>query len=104
MKERLRLRATMTVEVEYEVDITDTDDPQKVVDTERTIFDQAPANLLYRNGAKHRVNVENITDATTDQLIGKIPIAPWSPEYTHIGTQTGRITRTIEIPPGAKDA
>lgn len=107
----MRLRATMTVEVEYEVDISfSTNDPQKVIEMEQKGFDQDPANLLNYDGAQHWVNVEDITSATTDQWIDEVPIAPWSPDFNVAGTQTGHITRTIEIlpnsnpEPGEKDA
>jgi len=94
----MKLRATMTVEVEYEVNMANTDDPQKIVDMEQEGFDQDPVNLLNYDGAKHWVDVEDITNAVIDQLIDEVPIPPWSPDFNVAGTQTGRVTRTIETP------
>lgn len=112
MSEKLRLRATMTVEVEYKVLVHGTDNWQKVIEMEQKGFNQDPANLLNYDGAQHWVNVKDITNATTDQMIDEVPIAPWSPDFNVAETQTDRITRAIEIPldsnkqsePGAKNA
>jgi len=97
----MRLRATMTVEVEYEVDMGDygTDNPQKIVEMEQMSFDKDPADLLGRDEAQHWVDVQDITNATTDQLIDEILTGPWSLDFNVAETQTGRITRTIEISP-----
>lgn len=97
MGEKLRLRATMTVEVEYEVDMDDygTDDPWKIVQMDQMDFDQDPADLLGRDEAQHRVDVEDITMQTTDQQQPSGPQAAKAhrrhPEFNIKGTRTSRI-------------
>lgn len=73
----------MTVEVEYEVNPADygTDDPQKIVEMDQMSFDREPVDLLGHDSAQHWVDVDDITNATTDQ----------HPEFNIEGCQTGRI-------------
>ena len=97
MSEKLRLRATMTVEVEYEVDSADygTDDPQKIIQMDQESFDENPEAILGMDEVQWWIDVEDITNATTDQQ----PMGPEvakahlrHPEFNIKGTLSGRMS------------